>query len=383
MPWPGSSPAAEHSVSAQPVPARLVADFFSRALSTFQSSNSKLHVVCTVATAPAPAPHHEGPNPVQHGPPPRPLPPRTRPRTLIVLDSSFNPPTRAHLRMATSAIRDHLAQQETNGGQKKRLGTSLRLLLLLSVNNADKAPKPAAFEQRLALMWAFARDLQLEQQQGGLRGGPAPSPSLSGEEREHDDAEGLSIDLALSTLPYFHEKSAAIAELLFYRGGEEGELGGGGDGGDGEMEQLFLVGYDTLIRIFNPKYYRGAPGSSAAVADVAEAGGGATPMQRVLGPFFARAKLRVTLRTDDDWGGEDEQRAYLRNLLEAEGLAAVGGSREWGGRIETVEGRRVGADIISSTYARAAARDRNWDRLGLMVTPEVGRWIEQEKLYAE
>lgn len=354
MPSSEPSPVIESAMPAQdPASVHALASFFSRSLSAFQSSGSTLHIVCTAA----PALQHRGPD--RHGPP-APLPPRARPRTLVVLDSSFNPPTRAHLRMAASAVRD-LADKEGQGPP------ALRLLLLLSVNNADKTPKPAAFDKRLAMMWAFARDLQQQQQQQqGRRGEPEPSSAEEG--RGH--GEGLSVDLGLSTLPYFHEKSAAIAESEFYRG----EGSGGGDGGDGKMEQLILVGYDTLVRIFNPKYY-GSPGS---VAD------GVTSMQRALAPFFARARLRVTLRTDDEWGGEGEQRAYLENLWKAEGLGGAGGSREWGGRIEMVEGRRVGADIIiSSTYARAAARDRDLDRLGAMVTPGVKWWIDQERLYAE
>ncbi|KXX73298.1 Nicotinamide mononucleotide adenylyltransferase [Madurella mycetomatis] len=335
-----------------PTSAHSLINFFSRSLSAFQSSGSKLHIVCTAA----PAPQHRGSG--HHGQP-TPLPPRARPCTLIVLDSSFNPPTRAHLRMAASAVHD-LADKE---GQRP---AALRLLLLLSVNNADKTPKPAAFDKRLAMMWAFARDLQQQrqqQQQGqqGEQGEPEPSSAEDG--RAHD--EGLSIDLGLSTLPYFHEKSAAIAESEFYKGE--------GDGGDAKMEQLILVGYDTLIRIFNPKYY-GSPGS---VAD------GVTSMRRALAPFFARARLRVTLRTDDEWGNEEEQRAYLESLWKADGLGGADGSREWEGRIEMVEGRRVGADIISSTYARAAARDRDQDRLDALVTPEVRWWIDQERLYAE
>ena len=48
------------------------------------------------------------------------------PRTLYVLDSSFNPPTRAHLKIATSAVR------QDKGAEPKRL------ILLLATQNADK-----------------------------------------------------------------------------------------------------------------------------------------------------------------------------------------------------------------------------------------------------
>ncbi|AEO71023.1 uncharacterized protein THITE_2122954 [Thermothielavioides terrestris NRRL 8126] len=323
-----------------------LANFFSRALSLFQSSGSNLQILCTAA------PTLSRGDPPDHGQP-APLPPRSRPRSLIVLDSSFNPPTRAHLRMATSAI--HQLHRE-----RGQASDSLRMLLLLSVNNADKGAKPASFDRRLAMMWAFAGDVQ-HALLGGLE-------SASGEREEQGSFGGLSIDLGLAKAPYFHEKSAALAEAEFYKGTNEG-------GGAGETEQVFLVGFDTLIRIFNPKYY--GPLDSAAPP----ASAGPSPMHKALDPFFRRAKLRVTMRTGDEWGDETAQRAYLENLGKAEALSEVGGSKDWGRRIEMVEGRQVGADAISSTRARAAAKDRDAGRLDEMVTPAVRWWIEQGDIH--
>jgi len=51
------------------------------------------------------------------------------PRTLYVLDSSFNPPTRAHLKIAVTALRD-------DRGEAPK-----RLLLLLATQNADKGQR--------------------------------------------------------------------------------------------------------------------------------------------------------------------------------------------------------------------------------------------------
>lgn len=337
MSLPDVPSASEHSMPRLPAPAVSVTDFFSRALSSFRSSGSAFQVICTAAPTAA------HPDSTEHGQP-APLPPRARPHTLIVLDSSFNPPTRAHQRMATSAIHDLCHSQGREAGM-------LRLLLLLSVNNADKGEKPAAFDRRLAMMWAFSRDVQ-RSLPGGLESG----------------VPGLSIDLGLAMAPYFHEKSAALADADFYRGGIQE--------GAGEMEQLFLVGYDTLVRIFNPKYYV-PPGSHAGSPSA-----GAPPMQKALDPFFERAKLRVTMRTGDEWGDEKEQKAYLEAMLEAEGLSEVGGSTHWGSRIEMCEGGPAGADVISSTYARTAAKDRDASRLAAMVSPEVRWWIEQVELYA-
>lgn len=352
MPLSGSPqpprPAESSMHIRSPLPAgassRSLLEFFSRALASFKSSGSKFQVICTVAP------------PTSNGPLPQPVPPRTKPPTLIVLDSSFNPPSRAHLRMATSAIYDRVDLK--GSGQATRAS---RLLLLLAINNADKAPKPAAFEQRLAMMWAFAGDIHnalLSEKQGA----EASDGLAKGEEQER-----LSIDIALSTQPFFHEKCAAIAESAFY------EVNGAG-----EMEQTVLAGYDTLVRILNPKYY-GPP------AEAGQVSGGAvkTPMQKMLDPFFARAKLRVTMRTDDGWGSKDVQLSYLEDLLNVDGLSRIGGSVGWASRIQLVEGRKDGEDIVSSTYARVAAKERDWSMLDKMVTPGVRWWVEEERLYTE
>ncbi|KAM7212273.1 hypothetical protein V8F06_012344 [Rhypophila decipiens] len=326
---------------------RALLDFFSRALSSFHHSSSKFQVICTIL-----------PTRRDHDRLPVPIPPSTRPCTLVVLDSSFNPPTIAHLWMAASALHD------LTKSKRKDLG-AVRLLLLLAVNNADKAPKPAPFDQRLALMWAFAKDIQSRSGQGSI------VSEETGKTREQE--ERWNIDIALSTQPYFHEKSAAIAQSDFYEGSQN----------DKEvMEQVILAGYDTLIRIFNPKYY-GPPTSPAHVVAGADPAKSTTPIQKALDPFFSRAKLRVTLRTGDEWGGMEDQLAYLQGVLTGEGLRKVGGRQEWGRRIDMVEGRKVGEDIVSSTYAREAAKSRDWERLGKMVTPEVRAWVEGEGLYAE
>ncbi|KAK4216521.1 hypothetical protein QBC37DRAFT_438816 [Rhypophila decipiens] len=300
--------ASENPLPPMSPPRRALLDFFSRALSSFQHSSSKFQVICTIPPARR-----------DHDRLPVPTPPSTRPRTLVVLDSSFNPPTIAHLRMAASALHD------LTKSKRKDLG-AVRLLLLLAVNNADKAPKPAPFDQRLALMWAFAKDIQSSSGQGSI------VSEEMGKTREQE--EGWNIDIALSTQPYFHEKSAAIAQSDFYEGSQNDK--------EEVMEQVILAGYDTLIRIFNPKYY-GPPTSPARSA---------TPIQKALDPFFSRAKLRVTLRTDDEWGGKEDQLAYLQGVLTGEGLRKVGGSQEWGRRIEMVEGRKK-RDVRSGCSAEA------------------------------
>ncbi|KAJ1307300.1 hypothetical protein OPQ81_001410 [Rhizoctonia solani] len=114
---------------------------------------------------------------------------------ISVLDSSFNPPTKAHVA---------LASQPT--------GPDVRLLLF-SVSNADKAPKggDATSEQRLEMMVALAKGL------------------------------GGDVGVGAVNEPTFVGKSTILRECLG-TATEPGEL-------------TFLMGWDTIIRFFAPRYY--------------------------------------------------------------------------------------------------------------------------------
>lgn len=177
---------------------------------------------------------------------------------------------------------------------------SSKLLLLLAVQNADKAPKPASFPARLCMMDGFAKDL------------------LQGVQGE--------IDLAVTTMPYFHGKANAIADL--YPG----------------VEQVFLTGYDTIIRIFDPKYY------------------GEGEMDRAMGRFFKTSRIEVTLRPDDSWGTAEEQRKQVKKLV-----------GEWEGKVDVVEA----SDGVGVSSSKVRELIKEGKDSGDMVCSEVNEWIEQ------
>jgi nicotinamide-nucleotide adenylyltransferase len=247
-----------------------------------------------------------------------------------VLDSSFNPPTTAHADMVRSALAS--ADRATTG--------ATRVLLLLAVNNADKAPKPASFPLRLAMMEEFGRALLLRDEGVGTE---------------------VDVDVGATTMAYFHDKARAILQSGFY---------GAGDAvgrPQPQPEMVFLAGFDTLIRIFNPKYYPSG-------------------MQASLGPFFEHARLRVTMRTDGEWGGRAQQEAYLRDLREGQILEQVGGQKAWAERVDLVEGllsEEDGVGGISSSTVRDAVRRGDWERVRTMTGEEVMGWIRREDLYKE
>ncbi|OKL59183.1 hypothetical protein UA08_05662 [Talaromyces atroroseus] len=241
-------------------------------------------------------------------------------RSLFVLDSSFNPPSAAHLDIASSALEES--------------PRSSRLLLLLATQNADKPAKPASFEDRLLMMSLFAQELRIHLQ--------SSLPSLPSADIPH-------IDIGVTKKPYFVDKAAAIELSEEYPKG---------------LEQIHLTGYDTLIRIFNPKYYPPAH------------------TLQPLEPFLSRHRLRVTTRPDDEWGDRKEQEDYLRNLAQG-GREQEGGKREWAERIELVQGHKVDKTPVSSTRARTAAQSKDDKLLHSLVPAAVGSYIISQDLYHE
>ena len=296
-------------------------DYFSRSLTFFQASEDGFRVLCTLP--------HQRETPCARKP-------RGAPSRVVVLDSSFNPPTRAHAQMAQSAILEAMSSSSSSATATATNVTEdckTRLVLLLAVNNADKAPKPASFPQRLGMMDALGHALRRRLMK----------------ERELD----VEVDLAVTTMPYFNKKAAAIEESGFYEVDET------------VPEQEFLAGFDTVIRVFNPKYY----------TEVVEEG--VSPMKSALEPFFDSARLRVTMRPDDEWGSEEEQEAYVRGLEEGK-LDEVGGEAAWAKRIELVKGDDgVG---VSSSKVRAMV-EAGETRLEELVGEDVKEWIEEEGLY--
>lgn len=186
------------------------------------------------------------------------------------------------------------------------------------------------------MMNLFAKDLCSQLQDG---------PGVTG-----NSSKALSIDIGVTKKPYFIDKAAAISSA---------------DSAYSELvEQVHLTGFDTLVRIFEPKYY---------------------PPEHTLqplGPFLSQHRLRVTLRTDDDWGGREEQEAFLSHLAQG-GRESEGGKREWADRITLVEGRKEGEDVVSSTQARKAAQGQDVGALRKLVTESVGDWIASQGLYRD
>lgn len=284
----------------------------STALKSFQNSSSKFRVLKTIQPSSL-----RPQDPVK-------LPQKDAPKTLFILDSSFNPPSIAHRTLAQSILEASPISQHAGPH---------RLLLLFSTSNADKAPSPASFDQRLAMMTVFARDL------------------LSNLPKDH---ETVPIDIGVTTAPYYSDKSAAIES-------EDGQEWYSSQ----PSHHVHLVGFDTLTRFFAAKYY----------ADKSD------PPLSALEPYFdAGHRLRVTLRPEESEKGSIEaQKAFVKGLENGD-MEADGGKREWAKQVELVDPAPEAG--VSSTKIREAAKKGDWETVGRLCTPGVAEWVQREGLYA-
>ncbi|KAM0751587.1 Nucleotidylyl transferase [Meredithblackwellia eburnea MCA 4105] len=178
--------------------------------------------------------------------------------SIVVLDSSFNPPHLAHLALASYSP---LSAGESHAGSST--SAKLSRLLVISSKNADKVPKPGEpnTDDRLEMIERMARWMH--------------------EERCEDVA------VAVVEAPTFCGKSQILVKELNKRStiSMNGEK-------DRRFCLTFVQGWDTIIRFFHPKYY--------------------TDMQDTMSTFFNVDNSRVACARRGDISQEDEE-AFLSN----------------------------------------------------------------------
>lgn len=108
-----------------------------------------------------------------------------------------------------------------------------RLLLLLATQNADKAPKPAAFEHRLAMMNIFAEELV--------------ELVTTSDEMGHTEGDVI-VDVGVTKEARFIDKARILEAQEEYTDHDNNDTAK-------TVEQVHLIGFDTLIRLLDTKYY--------------------------------------------------------------------------------------------------------------------------------
>lgn len=144
-----------------------------------------------------------------------------------VLDSSFNPPTLAHLSLALIPP----IQVSDNSNPSSDTSSTVGYILLLSVRNVDKQLKKgdATHAQRLQMMILLAQEIESR----------LNSPSSS---------HSCSVAVAAIDEPTFAGKSRKLLQQL--RDSQSPS-----DYHPSDPRLTFILGYDTIIRFFNLKYY--------------------------------------------------------------------------------------------------------------------------------
>ncbi|MCJ1260892.1 hypothetical protein MMC22_000756 [Lobaria immixta] len=368
-----------------------------KALADFQLFPSTFRVLFTLSSSPtARLSSPSSPSPPSPSPP-TPHPSLSSPKTLYILDSSFNPPTLAHLDIATSALHSH------HHDASFPRSSPCRLLLLLATQNADKQSGPASFERRLTMMGLLAGEIARAVGTRGVRmlqaettrrwqppigsddeahsddddlkiGAAAESDENKKSNNDDDDHDVVTVDIGVTKKPYFHDKAAAIAASgVYYHPPPNQEDGEDANHRD-KMEQVYLVGFGTLIRLLDPKYY---PPSRTSL--------------RALDPFFSTSRVRVTRRAGRDYGrgkggGRELQDEYVRALAAGE-REEEGGRREWARRVQLVwrSGGEEEAEeeMISSTKVREAMRSGDEEVMKRLVPEAVRNFILDQGLYRQ
>ncbi|KAG0706736.1 Nucleotidylyl transferase [Suillus ampliporus] len=296
----------------------------------------------------------------EHWPcPPLPIHPHRKLDTIriSVLDSSFNPPTCAHLALANSRPPRYTMKSGLTGSA---LASAAELdydarLLLLSVRNADKALKSgdATYEQRLEMMYLLSKDL---------------SASVSQLPEDKSESAHANIAIAIIDEPTFVGKAAVLRQFLRAR------ISGlcraatapdrmampptSGDISIPNPRLIFLIGFDTLVRLLSPRYY----GSEAAMMDALRLF--FSPMGDDCYVVCARRNLAEVEQAVQE-EVEAKTISAAKEFMESERVTLIG----------------IGADEqISSSQVRTkvALKDETWRRL---VTSPVASYIIQNNLY--
>lgn len=247
-------------------------------------------------------------------PPPR---PDGGPTRIAILDSSFNPPTLAHRALLFSTLAAAASPADFDAA-----------LLLFSTTNADKQLQGVGVQERVMMMEIVARGM-------AAASFDSDSNTSSVSHAMKNFAVGITkharfLDKAESILSWHRTQYPPSSPSL---------------------DLHFIMGLDTILRLFSPRYY--AP----------------TPVVQALQPFFARS--RVVWANRAGIGGEEAEQFWR-----SEDVA------QFADRVMRVQ---IGEDMeaMSSTKAREAAERGEWEEVKRLVGGDVMDFIRGEGLYSK
>jgi hypothetical protein len=182
---------------------------------------------------------------------------------VLVLDSSFNPPHAAHALLLQRSLA-HLLSRAAVGpaalGSHRPATTAIKAVLLFATANADKAVAAAsvpalvaAYAERAMLMRKFLD--QQPQSQNQATPNPANATTTT-------TTTGVDFSIAVCNCSKFVEKAH-----LFTQSRLQPTHHHNNDNNSSPRQLLprhgnliFAVGFDTIVRVFAPRYYADIPG---------------------------------------------------------------------------------------------------------------------------
>lgn len=236
-------------------------------------------------------------------------------RRLCILDSSFNPPHLGHYALVNKSI-----TYPYHGQVMPK--DSVGVLLMFSVNNCDKkTPKPAPFEHRVQMMCLLADHIKQEMD--------------------------VPVYVIVTDQPIFADKSVQVQQWIKQTAGlVEG------------LRLTFLLGFDTLVRVFDNKYY--AP----------------TPTTVALEGFMRHNDLFALTRDDDKEYSLEQQLSYVENIRSGKNKDCL---PEWSERIFIGEGDPSLLKVSSSRIrALIESGDTTWQTETI---PSIVEFIQESKPY--
>lgn len=231
---------------------------------------------------------------------------------VLVLDSSFNPPHRGHSALVAKSIA-YPFPTPPNQFSIQTINTR-SVLLLLSLKNADKQTKQLrSYTDRLEMMQMLASHIASE--------------------------FGVACSIALTNRSLFVDKQQVITNHLESLYPTRRDL-----------DLTFLLGFDTLIRVLDPKYYT-------------------TDLNSALAPLFNSSSCFVLARDTPSY-----PLAAQTNYLSSNQLPS-----SWASKIHIVDADSSSVDISSSLIRKMAHEHSHmWQS---MTYPDIARYIETHALY--
>ncbi|RUS18371.1 hypothetical protein BC937DRAFT_88831 [Endogone sp. FLAS-F59071] len=244
-------------------------------------------------------------------PPPR---PDGTPTRIAILDASFNPPTLAHRALLFSTLAAAAPPADFDAA-----------LLLFSITNADKQLHGAGVLERVMMMEIIAR-------------GMAAVSFDSDSSTSFVSRAMKNLAVGITKHARFLDKAESI--LSWHRTQHPPS--------SPPLDLHFIMGLDTILRLFSPRYY--AP----------------TPVAQALQPFFARSRVVWANRA----GIGDEE---AEQFWQSEDVA------QFADRVMRVQ---IGEDMeaVSSTKAREAVAEGKWEEVERLVG-DVTDFVKGEGLY--